>query len=136
MKDINNVTITGRAVADPKIIQAGQTEILNFAIACNDVKRVNEEWVDDPSFFDCSAFGVKAKIFGDRIKKGTLMTISGKLTQQRWETDGQRKSKIKIICYDIILVSSQKTERPVKEPEVKEVASEIPEIPDFEDIPF
>jgi single-strand DNA-binding protein len=133
MKDINNLTVTGRAVADPKIIQAGQTEILNFAIACNDIKRVNEEWVDDPSFFDCSAFGVKAKIFSERIKKGTLMTISGKLKQDRWEADGQRKSKIKIICSDIVLAPAQKIERPeVKEPDEKGA----PEIPDFEDIPF
>jgi len=52
---------------------------------------------DPPNFFDCTAFGKTAEIIGQYFTKGKPICIQGSLRQERWEKDGKKHSKVKVV---------------------------------------
>jgi len=82
--------IGGRLVRDPEIKDARGTVVCQFAIAVN--RKSKGE--DVPSFFDCVIFGDQATNFAKYHSKGDLAFVVGEPEQQRWEKDGQKRSRI------------------------------------------
>lgn len=91
---INNIVISGRAarVDDAKIGQANGQMYVTFAIACN--RPTKDKKAD---FFNCIAFDKTAELISDLIKKGDQLTIHGRLQNDEWEKDGQKRVSAKII---------------------------------------
>ena len=91
---INNIVISGRAarVDDPKIGQGNGEMYISFAIACN--RPTKDKKAD---FFNCIAFGKTAELISDSLKKGEQLTIHGRLQNDEWEKDGQKRISAKII---------------------------------------
>lgn len=113
---INNVNISGNLVRDAELVasQAGYP-ILNFCVAVNDRQRNKEtnEWEDYPNYIDCTLFGNLGSSIEQYMKKGMKVSVSGKLRQNRWEKDGQKQSKIKIIVDDIeFMAQSHNNQQP------------------------
>jgi len=44
------------------------------------------------------------------LSKGSQVAIKGRLQQQRWEQDGQKRSKIQIVCESLTLLGGKKQE--------------------------
>lgn len=97
MKDINTTTLTARTTQIPvlKYTQAG-TPILYLPLAVNYNVKKGEEWKEETSFFDAEYWGKPAEAVSRLIGKGTGLTIEGEFRQDRWEQDGQPRSKIKL----------------------------------------
>lgn len=100
---INHVTVSGNLTRDPesRALPSG-TAVTTFSIAYNERRKVNEEWVDVPHFFDITAFGGQGEWLARNIGKGDPVTVSGQLEQQRWEKDGEKRSKVAIVARDIV----------------------------------
>lgn len=98
---MNNVCLCGNLVADPKKGKAEKTKFIEFSIAVNDYK--NGETV--ASFFDCTMYGKRAEAIADMLKKGMRVCLSGKLRQDRWEKDGEKRSKVVITVFDIDFIA-------------------------------
>jgi single-strand DNA-binding protein len=82
-----STTIIGRLTADPNIkFTTKGTAVLNFSVAVN--------YKEEVSYFDCTAWGTLATGIMDTLKKGDRVLVDGFLSQQRWETDGQKFSKV------------------------------------------
>jgi len=111
MKDINSVTMTGRLTADPvfRSTQGGYS-FLNFTIACNASKKDGDTWVDEAHFFDCEISGKRAEGLNGKLLKGEAVTIHGRLRLQRWEAEGQKKSRVSISIDDIVKQYAKKTD--------------------------
>ena len=79
--------IVGRLTRDAEVktIPDG-TEIARFAVAVDGYKK------DDVSFFECQWF--KPSGIKNYLKKGKGFLFSGELRQERWEKDGQARSKV------------------------------------------
>ena len=92
--DINNVTLTGRLTKDSELKHINNTEVINFSIAVNRYAGKDKE--DTVSFFDIQMWGNYGKSINDKLVKGLQVTISGELQQQRWEKDGNARSKVVI----------------------------------------
>ena len=101
---INRVVISGNLTRDPELRQTQSgTSVLSIGIAVNDRhKNVSTgEWEDYANFIDCTLFGNRADAMDKLLKKGSKVTIDGKLRWSQWERDGQKRSKIEVIVQDI-----------------------------------
>lgn len=107
MQDQNITALTGRLTADPEIKQTSTGKnVVEFSLAVNDGYGDNEH----VSFFNCVAFKGLADIISKYAVKGSQAAITGKIRQERWESqDGQKRSVVKINVQTFQLVG-KKTE--------------------------
>jgi single-strand DNA-binding protein len=123
--DINTVTLTGRLTRDAEKKQSNSgVSYCNFSIANNQYGGKGKD--AKVSFFDCVIFGKLAEAIGDYLTKGTPVTISGSIQQDRWKgDDGKTRSSIKMIVRDILLASAGKQNNN-PEPAAEEFQDDIP----------
>ena len=135
---INRVIISGNLTRDPELRStASGLPVLGFGVAVNDRRKNQQtgEWEDYPNFIDCTMFGARAESLSKYLKKGTKVSIEGKLRWSQWEREGQRKSKIEVIVDELEFMSRPKSgEEAAQGPDASdgEAPSELYE----EDIPF
>lgn len=105
---INKVCISGNLGHDPelKTTQNG-TSVCSFSVCVNDRKREGDKWVDVPNWVDVVFFGNRGESLKKNLAKGMLVFVSGRLHQNTWEKDGQKRSKLEIVGDDIQYVSNQ-----------------------------
>lgn len=90
----------GRLVADPELQEVTNTYgkttyVARFTLACNEYRKVNDEKITYTSFFDCEAWDSGAKTLADCVKKGDLLVVTGRVRQNKWETEeGHKRSRI------------------------------------------
>lgn len=99
MNNLNSVLLEGNLVRDPdfKTLDSG-TNLLTFSIALNRYYKADEGFKKEVVFIDVDVWGKQASSCVDRLEKGTLVRVIGRLKQDVWETaDGRRASKIKVV---------------------------------------
>lgn len=99
MANFNRVILMGNLVRDIelKYLPSG-TAVSDFSIAVNDRRKAADgQWVDDPSFFEIVLYGRTAEVASEYLSKGSPVLIEGRLKQDTWEKDGQKRSKVKVI---------------------------------------
>ena len=103
-EDTNVVTLVGRLGQDPELRHSGSgTPIAGFSLAVNHRKRGNEEPV---SWFDVTCFGSQAEVVAEYLHRGRQVCVQGYLEQQRWEKDGQKRSRVVVIANRIQFLAS------------------------------
>ena len=110
MADLNHVTIIGRLTrnAELKYISSGQA-VCKFSIASNYRKKDGDQWKDEANFFDVVLWGRQGETLNQYLVKGKMVGIEGELRQDRWQQDGQNRSKVEIVANNIQLLSSPGT---------------------------
>ena len=103
----NVVVIDGRIGKDPELRQAGGTSFLNFSLAVSDQRKVRDEWQEQTHWIDVKVIGKRAEALGKFLAKGSFCVVSGKLQQETWEKDGQKRSKIVVLAENISLGPKQ-----------------------------
>ena len=85
---MNNLMLIGRLTRDVelKYLDNG-TAVGKFGLAVDGYK-------DKTNFFDIQVWGKTAEHCAEYIGKGRLVGIAGELKQERWEKDGQKRSKV------------------------------------------
>jgi single-strand DNA-binding protein len=114
---MNEVRIGGNLTRDPEVrFTPSGTAKCTFTIAHNTGKDEKKK----AHFFDCVAWKVTGEAIAEAFKKGAYIEIQGMLTQNAWEVDGVKKSRVEIIVFKVI-------EREKKEaaPQVREAAEEL-----------
>lgn len=110
MTDLNNVFITGNIVHDigEKDVQTvGNTTKLTVTIATNKSVKSNGQWTSKGMFFDVVLWGKLADNLRQYLVKGKGIGVVGTLDQDRWEKDGQKKSKIYITANELKLLGGK-----------------------------
>lgn len=103
--DLNVVALTGRITRDSELRYSnGGMAIAKFSIAVNRRTKKGDQWVEDASFFDCSMFGKSAEGVNQYLNKGTQVAINAELRQNRWEQDGQSRSRVELIVNSLTLL--------------------------------
>jgi single-strand DNA-binding protein len=105
MTDVNHVVLIGRLTRDAelKYITGGQA-VCNFSIAVNRSKKNGDQWEDEANFFDIVIWGKQGEALNQYLKKGKMVAVDGELRQDRWQQDGQNRSKVVIITSYIQLL--------------------------------
>ena len=107
MRDINVVVLVGRLTRDSelKYTKSGQP-IARFAIAINRSVKRGEVWEDEASFIDIDFWGKGGESVNRYLIKGQQVAVEGELRQDRWEQDGQTRSKVVVVANNVRLMGS------------------------------
>ena len=107
MADINHVILVGRLVKDAelKYTTSGQA-VCSFSIAINRRKRNGDQWENEANYFDVILWGRQGESLYQYLLKGKLFGVEGELRQNRWEHNGQTRSKVEIMATNIQFLSS------------------------------
>jgi single-strand DNA-binding protein len=81
--------------------------ICEFSLALNRRVKSGDNWIEDPQFFDITLFGKQGESVSPYLRKGIQVAITGELRQDRWEQDGQKRSKVKIVANSLQLLGSK-----------------------------
>ncbi|MCL2722029.1 MAG: single-stranded DNA-binding protein [Treponema sp.] len=99
MADINHVTLIGRLTRDAELkYTSGGQAVCKFSIAVNRRKKNGDQWEDEANFFDIVLWGKQGESLQSYLLKGKMIGVNGELRQDRWQQDGQNRSKIEIIA--------------------------------------
>jgi len=102
---INSVVLVGNLTRDAEIrYTATGTASVRFSIAQNRRKKVGETWQDEAMYFDINMMGKSAEGVHKYLQKGKQIAVQGELRQDRWEQDGQPRSKVYIFASSLQLL--------------------------------
>ena len=105
MADINHVVLVGRLTrnAELKYTNSGAA-VSKFSIAINQRRKKDDQWVDESHFFDIVYWGKAAEAINQYLVKGKQVGIEGQLRQDRWDQEGQSRSRVEIFATNVMLL--------------------------------
>jgi len=109
MASFNRVILMGNLTRDVELKYTGtQLAVTDVTVAVND-KRKNQqgEWVEEVTFVDVTLWGRTAEIAAEYLGKGSPVLIEGRLKLDRWEKDGQKHSKLRVVGENMRMVGSK-----------------------------
>ena len=102
MASFNRVTLLGNLTRDPELrYTATGAAIANFGLAINRKYKSGEEWKEETCFVDVSVWGSIGESCAENLKKGSQVLVDGRLNQQTWESDGQKRSKHEVVAISV-----------------------------------
>jgi len=109
-KDTNKIWLIGRICKDPELkYNHGGTAIANFSIANNYAYTTNGEKKEKVSFFNIVAWGKQGEIIAQYLKKGSKVSIIGRLDQRSWQAqDGTKKYAVEIVLEEFQFLDNKK----------------------------
>ena len=120
MNDINHVVLVGRLTRDAELRYTNSgMAISKFSIAVNRRVKNGDKWEDEASFLDITYFGKAAEAVNQYLTKGTQIAVDGELRQNRWEQEGQSRSKIEVVANHVQLLGGGKKEGKRTEPQAE-----------------
>lgn len=100
---LNTATISGRVGKDAELRSTGSgLSVCSFSLAVDEYRKDKDNYT---SWVDCTIFGVKAEKLSQYITKGTKLAVSGRLHQERWEKDGNKRSRLVLLVDDLEFMS-------------------------------
>lgn len=101
----STVTVVGNLTRDPEMRFTGSARaVASFGIACTRRYRgQGDEWQEETSFFNVTAWGDLAENVAASIGKGDRVMIHGRLVQQTWEdkTTHEKRSSVEIVADEV-----------------------------------
>jgi single-strand DNA-binding protein len=99
MVDINHVVLVGRLTREAELkYTAGGQAVCKFSVAVNRRKKSGDQWEDEANFFDIVVWGRQGESLHPYLVKGKMVAVDGELRQDRWQQDGQNRSKVEIVA--------------------------------------
>ena len=112
MADLNHVVLIGRLTRDAELkYTSGGQAVCKFAIAVNRRKKNGDQWEDEANFFDIVVWGKQGENLHQYLVKGKMVGVDGELRQDRWQQDGQNRSKVEIVAANLQLLGGGGGER-------------------------
>ena len=109
MASYNRVVLVGNLTRDVDIryLQSGNA-VCDIGLAVNDRRKTaNGEWVDETTFVDITLWGRTAEVASEYLSKGSPVLIEGRLKLDQWESDGQKRSKLKVVGEKMQMLSNR-----------------------------
>ena len=115
MTDLNDVILIGRITKDCGADERSFSFVGNgtakavVSLAVNRSVKKGDSWEDEVSYIDCEIWGKTAENLKDKLVKGKQVCIHGYLKQDRWEKDGQKQSRLKVVAETVQLLGGGKS---------------------------
>ena len=104
----NCVILMGNLTRDVELRHTqGGVAIAEIGLAVSEKFKKGGQLQEETSFIDCTAFNRTAEIAAEYLSKGKPVLIQGRLKQERWETDGQKRSKVVVIVDKLQLIGGR-----------------------------
>jgi single-strand DNA-binding protein len=108
MADINHVVLVGRLTRDAELkYTSSGSPVCRLGLAINRRRKVGDQWEDEANFFDIVVWGRTAEALTPYLVKGKQIGVQGELRQNRWEQDGQRRSRVEVHAFNVQLLGSR-----------------------------
>jgi single-strand DNA-binding protein len=94
----STVTLIGNATRDPELKFTGTgTAIATIGLAVSKRYQKNNEWVEETSFFNVTAWGQLGENVAASVEKGSRLIVHGELKQRSYETnEGEKRSVVEV----------------------------------------
>lgn len=99
MANLNRVLLMGNLTRDPEVKYTPKgTAVGNFSLAINETYKAQDgSTKETTTYVDVEAWGKSAETLKQYVAKGSPLFVEGKLKLDQWESDGQKRSKLKIV---------------------------------------
>jgi len=107
MASFNRVILVGNLTRDIELkYTPGGTGVTDIGMAVNDRRKNSSgKWVDEVTFVDVTLWGRTAEVASEYLSKGAPILVEGRLKLDTWETDGQKRSKLRVVCERMQMLS-------------------------------
>ncbi len=97
------VSLIGTMTRDPQLKYTSSGKALaEFGLAVSEGRMNNGKWEEgDASFYDVTAWDQMAENLCESCGKGSRVLVIGTMKQDRWEKDGQKRSKVAITAGEV-----------------------------------
>ena len=102
-KGFNQVVLMGNLTRDPELrtTPKGQS-VCSFSVAVNrSWSNAQGEAQDSVDYFDVVAWAKLAELVNQYLQKGRRVLVVGRLQNQTWEQDGQKRKRTEVVASDI-----------------------------------
>ncbi len=145
MPDLNKVMLMGNLTRDPEVRYTPKgTAVGDMSIA------INRSWRDDSgaqreevTFVEIVVWGRQAETCKEYLQKGRPIFVEGRLQLDQWESNGEKKSKLRVLAERIQFLGGGQQQggsrqAPASKPSAPPAASAPPaeQPPTDSDIPF
>lgn len=135
---MNKIILMGRLVRDPEITStAAGTTIARFSVAVD--RRFKREGEPEADFFSCNAFGKTAEFIERYMKKGTKVTLDGRMENNNYTNkEGQKIYDNRVIVNEIEFAESKNAASSNAAQEQQTSSDDFLNVPDglVEELPF
>jgi len=109
MASFNRVILLGNLTRDIELrYLQNSMAVADIGLAVNDRrKNANGEWIEEVTFVDVTVWGRTAEVMSEYLSKGSPVFIEGRLKLESWEKDGQKRSKLKVVCERMQLIGAK-----------------------------
>lgn len=86
----------------------GGTAVTDIGLAVNDRRTApSGEVIEETTFVDVTLWGRTATVAGEFLKKGSPALVEGRLKLDTWESEGQKRSKLRVVAERMRLLGSR-----------------------------
>ena len=118
MSSYNRVILVGNLTRDVELKHtSGGKAVTEIGLAVNDRRKQDNEWIEETTFVDVTLWGRTAEVAGEFLAKGSSVLIEGRLKLDSWETDGQKRSKLRIVAERMQMLGQKNRGQASAEPE-------------------
>ena len=110
MASYNRVILVGNLTRDVELrYTPSSLAVTDIGLAVNDRRKNQQgEWIEETTFVDVTLWGRTAEVAGEYLSKGSPVLIEGRLKLDSWETDGQKRSKLKVVGERMVMLGSRR----------------------------
>jgi len=110
MSDVNHVVLIGRLTRDAELRYTPNGQAVSkFSIAVNRRKRNGDDLDNEANFFDIVVWGKQAESIHPYLLKSKQVCVDGELRQDRWQQEGQNRSKVEVVANYVQLLGQKET---------------------------
>lgn len=101
---INMAMITGNITRDPELkYTPSGSAVCSFGVATNHSVKKNDQWTDIPTFHNIIVWGKQAEYIANNVKKGTKVSIVGRIDNRQYDAkDGTKRYISEIVAETVI----------------------------------
>lgn len=116
MRDsLNSVTLSGNLGQNAEVRYTNNgLAITSFSLAVSKSRKQSDgSYKDVTSWVDCVMYGKRGEaMYGNgMLQKGVRLAIVGRLHQNVWEKDGQRRSKLEVVVDNVVTMTAQRQQQ-------------------------
>jgi len=104
----NKVILIGNLTKDPELRYTPKgTPVCTLRLASTTRYKSGDSMKDDTLFINVVVWGKQGETAAQYLAKGKSVLVEGRLQEQRWETDGQQKSRFEIVAQGVRFLSKK-----------------------------
>jgi single-strand DNA-binding protein len=134
MASFNRVILVGNLTRDVELkYLQDNTAVTEIGLAVND-RRKNQagEWIEEVTFVDITLWARTAEVANEYLSKGSPVLIEGRLKLDTWETEGQKRSKLRVVGDRMVMLPRSQKQQPTQSTSTAAAPSE----PVADEVPF